>query len=306
MTHTFSRPSLPQLKPTWLLAATLCLLSAGAPSFHAARLYGQQGGPVWNTTEKAIVDKIQGLRALPDTTRAGETKELALRIRQLPASPNKVRLANALANLSTEGDFGRDTLQEVTTALADALREHPLAPDAGKAAMPYGELAALVRYEHMQASLDSPQFVEAMSQLKEEDSRRRHAEFTLNDVQDRPWDMKSLRGKVVLVNFWATWCPPCRKEIPDLENLYGQFKGQGLVVLGISDEAEKKVQDFALKHSVTYPILLDPGRKVNTQFSVKGIPMSFLYDRNGKLVAEAIDMRTRKQFLALLAMAGIR
>src|SRR5215468_6092091 len=73
---------------------------------------------VWSDQERPIVEQIRGLRKLDDTVRVRVTKELALQIRQLPAVPNKLRLALALSNLSTEGDFGRDTLQEVTTTLA--------------------------------------------------------------------------------------------------------------------------------------------------------------------------------------------
>src|ERR1700683_3474075 len=80
---------------------------------------------VWSDQEKPIVEQIRGLRKLDDTVRARTTKDLALQIRQLPVVPNKLRLAGALAGLSTEGDFGRDTLQEVTTTLASALREQP-------------------------------------------------------------------------------------------------------------------------------------------------------------------------------------
>jgi len=108
------------------------------------------------------------------------------------------------------------------------------------------------------------------------------------------------------VNFWATWCPPCRKEMPDLETLYTQFKEQGLVILAISDEDAAKVKPFVAKQKVTYPILLDPGRKVNELFEVVGIPKTFIYDRDGELVAQSIDMRTRKQFLEMLGQAGLR
>src|SRR6476661_10204093 len=87
---------------------------------------------VWSTQEQPIAEQIKGLRKLDDTVRARTTKDLALEIRQLPVGPNKLQLAGALANLSTEGDFGRDTLQEVTTTLASALREQPPAGKAGQ------------------------------------------------------------------------------------------------------------------------------------------------------------------------------
>jgi peroxiredoxin len=117
--------------------------------------------------------------------------------------------------------------------------------------------------------------------------------------------LAELRGKVVLVNFWATWCPPCRKEMPDLEALFERFASQGLVILGISDEEAAKVEPFIRERKVTFPVLLDPGRKVNDMFVVEGIPKTFVYDREGKLVAQSIDMRTRKQFLEMLAKARI-
>jgi len=78
------------------------------------------------------------------------------------------------------------------------------------------------------------------------------------------------------------------------------------VVLAISDEDASKVLPFIAQQKVTYPILLDPGRKVNELFQIQGIPKTFVYDRNGKLVAQSIDMRTRRQFLELLAQAGLK
>ena len=93
--------------------------------------------------------------------------------------------------------------------------------------------------------------------------------------------------------------------MPDLVALQQHFKKGGLVVLGITDEQPAVVEAFLRVHRVNYPILLDGERKTAELFGVEGIPRSFVYDRNGKLAAQAIDMRTRDQFLALLRVAGV-
>lgn len=261
-----------------------------------------QQQPAWSTQEKPIADQIGKLRSLADDVRAPTTRDLALQIRQLAASsPNKLALAMRLAGRATEGDFGRDTLQEVTTTLESAIKAEQPKDDA-----PYFELASLVRYEHMRASLDAPQFSAAMSKLEAQDRLRENANFTLTDLNGKSWTLKDLRGKVVLLNFWATWCPPCRKEMPDLESLYRRFGPQGLVVLGVSDENAETVSPFVQQKGITYSVLLDPGRKVSALFQISGIPKTFVYDRDGKLVAQSIDMRTQKQFLEMMAMAGLQ
>lgn len=260
--------------------------------------------PKLSDAEQAIVQQIGTLRSVPDEKRGGVTRQLALEIRALPeTSAARLNLANSLANLSTEGDFGHDTLQEVAATLAAAIRDTPgHAAPAGA----FDELASLVRYEHVNAAVDAPEFRAAISKLEAEDRARRDANFTLQDLQGKSWTLKDLRGKVVLVNFWATWCPPCRKEMPDLEALSKRFKDQGLVILAISDEDVAKVKPFIAEKSFTYPILLDPGRNVNKLFGVEGIPKTFIYDREGRLAAQAIDMRTQHQFLEMLDLAGIR
>ena len=288
-----------------VLAAGL-YFSAGLLLMRPASLGAQEPKIIWSGQEKPIADQIGGLRALPDDVRAQATKTLAIEIRQLPVTPNKLRLANSLAMLSTEGDFGHDMLQEVATTLAAALREQPLPAEKGQPPRPYVELAELVRYEHVQATLDDPQFAAAVSKIEADNARRQQADFTLTELDGKKWTLKEQRGKVVLLNFWATWCPPCRKEMPDLETLYKQFKDQGLVILAISDEDADKVRPFIAEQKVTYPILLDPGRRVNELFQIEGIPKTFVYDRNGKLVAQSIDMRTRRQFLEMLAQAGLK
>ncbi len=256
--------------------------------------------PALTAQEKHIVDQLKGLRGVPDDKRGDVTKQIAQEIRKLPPDGAKVSLATGLAGLSTEGDFGHDTLQEVAVTLADALKEQPSQPPAA-----YSELAQLIRYEQVQVSFDNAQLKAAMSTLEANDRGRQQAGFTLTDLQGKTWTLKDLHDHIVLVNFWATWCPPCRKEMPDLDALYQRYKDQGLVILAICDEDAAKVNAYLASHAVSYPILLDPGRKVNEQFHVDGIPKSFVYDRQGKLVAQSIDMRTRGQFLELLKQAGL-
>lgn len=269
--------------------------------FLNTQLLAQKQQIVWSDQEKPIYDQIHDIRKVPDDTRGQVTKELAIKIRQLPAAPNKLRLAVGLANRATEGDFGHDALQEVATTLADGIKgQQPKEQD------PYLELASLVRYEHVDASLDSSQFSAAMSKLEADDRNRQSANFTLIDLQGKSWTLKDLKGKVVLLNFWATWCPPCRKEMPDLETLYQRFGPQGLVILGISDEEAAKVTPFIEQQKISYSVLLDPGRKVNELFQIEGIPKTFIYDREGRIVAQSIDMRTQKQFLEMLGKAGLQ
>jgi peroxiredoxin len=306
---------LARIKLSFLLVAVVAAVATFGPQLASA----QTKEIVWSADEKPLAEQIDGLRSLADDVRSGTTKDLALKIRKLPATENKLRLAVDLAGLSTEGDFGHDTLQEVATTLAETLRERPVPwaesknSDAGSKgtrapAYPYIELATLVRYEHVAAPIDlnhEEQFRAAMARLEADDRKREHLDFTLKDLSGKSWTFSELRGKVVLVNFWATWCPPCRKEMPDLETLYERFASKGLVVLGISDEEAAKVEPFIGERKVSFPVLLDPGRKVNTMFVVEGIPKSFVYDREGKLVAQSIDMRTQKQFLEMLAKAGL-
>lgn len=111
------------------------------------------------------------------------------------------------------------------------------------------------------------------------------ASFPVKALSGAPDSLENYRGKVVLVNLWATWCPPCRAEIPALETLYREYRSKGFVVVGIDQgESAKVAGDFARKYGVTYPVLLDDGQQYGRAYSALGLPTSILVDRSGKIV----------------------
>jgi peroxiredoxin len=250
----------------------------------------------------AIQARMKELRGnLSDEERGKLAAGLARQIQAMPAGSTKLGLAGSLANLSTEGDLGMPALNAVASALAQAMRENARQASAGN----YLELASLVRYEHVAAPPADPAFDAAQAYLAVREQMAQEAGFTLNALDGKTYSLAALRGSVVLLNFWATWCPPCRKEMPDMQKLYERFRSKGLVVLGVSDEERATVEKYLAEQKYTFPILLDPDRKVNAAFDVDGIPKTFIFDRQGQLAAQSIDMRTEAQFLKMLKQAGM-
>lgn len=97
-------------------------------------------------------------------------------------------------------------------------------------------------------------------------------------------------GKPMLVEFWATWCPPCRASIPHLNELYRKYKSQGLVIIGISNEPKATVENFLTKIPMDYYPAIDPGNTYGKNFNIKGIPHAFLVDKTGTIVWEGHPM----------------
>ncbi len=114
-------------------------------------------------------------------------------------------------------------------------------------------------------------------------------DFTLKSLDGKTYRLSELRGKVVVLNFWATWCPDCIEEMPSLQKAYTRFKNDGLVVLGVSiDRKKEKVAQFVKRLKITYPILLDTSGDVFIKkYTVIGLPSTFIIDRNG-VISERI------------------
>jgi len=111
-------------------------------------------------------------------------------------------------------------------------------------------------------------------------------DFTLSDLDGRTVRLSDLRGKVVLVNLWATWCAPCLAEMPDLAALYKTYQAEGFVILGVNDQERKEtVSEFLARSPLPYPILLDPDSRVASAYGVDYLPASFVIDRRGVLRA---------------------
>ena len=131
-------------------------------------------------------------------------------------------------------------------------------------------------------------------------------EFTLRDLAGEEVRASSLKGKPVLVNFWATWCEPCREQMPKIQELEREFAAKGLVVLGINDgETPETARKYMEEHHYTFRVLLDRDKSVGGKFSVSGIPAVFLIDRDGKVQAQYTGYSTSLDLREELKKIGL-
>ncbi|MBS1982944.1 MAG: redoxin domain-containing protein [Bdellovibrionales bacterium] len=140
--------------------------------------------------------------------------------------------------------------------------------------------------------------VGASAAIKPAANRKAAPNFTLKGLDGKDVALSSLKGKVVLLNFWATWCGPCKKEIPWFVEFQKQHQAKGLVVLGVSaDDDVKEVQDFLKSVTVNYPIVMGTEATMKQYGGVESLPTSFLIDRQGRVAGVHTGLVERAEYV---------
>ena len=136
----------------------------------------------------------------------------------------------------------------------------------------------------------------AQRKIENQTSSNKAPNFTLEDLNGKNVKLSDFKGKVVIINFWATWCPPCKAEIPDFIELYKTYQKKGLVILGIALDNKEKVVKFVKDNGINYPVLMGNQEVSNLYGGISGIPTSFVVDRKGIIKNVFVGLRSKEVF----------
>ncbi len=144
----------------------------------------------------------------------------------------------------------------------------------------FWSLGFLIAIAIMMAIMSPP------SQALAKEDKHIASDFTLKDLDDNDVSLNQFRGKYLLINFWATWCGPCKIEMPSLEQLYRQFKSERFDMLGISNDmfGKRVVKPYIVAKNITFPMLLDQRMAVSRQYGIVSLPTTILIDPQGIII----------------------
>jgi cytochrome c biogenesis protein CcmG/thiol:disulfide interchange protein DsbE len=121
--------------------------------------------------------------------------------------------------------------------------------------------------------------------------RQQAPDFTLPDINDNKLSLSKFKGKIVILNFWATWCPPCKKEIPELNKIYAEYKDKGIEIIGITLDKPEKVKEFMEKQNIDYPVVIG-SREISKDYgNIVSIPTLFIIDKQGRIYKKNIGFK---------------
>ena len=128
------------------------------------------------------------------------------------------------------------------------------------------------------------------------EKRQKAPNFSLQTQNGKVIELSKLKGKVVLMNFWATWCPPCRAEIPDLIEVYNTYKSKGFEIVGIAldEDGWSKVAPYIEEVKINYPVVLGSTKVVQQYGGIEAIPTTFIVDKKGYIVASQVGLVSKE------------
>jgi thiol-disulfide isomerase/thioredoxin len=193
--------------------------------------------------------------------------------------------------------LGRESIRPAVELLVSAARD---------SSYPFYDDAVLVMRQYgLDLGQDDPSIQARIALAQLEEALSSGYSFTLPSLQGASTRLKDLRGKVVLLNFWATWCGPCRAEKPILQKVYSDLKDKGFMLLAITDEDPAVVRSFVNEYGITLPVLIDRTRGVFDHYAIDGIPKTIILDRQGRPVARPITIADERELRKTLAAAGV-
>jgi thiol-disulfide isomerase/thioredoxin len=214
----------------------------------------------------------------------------------------------ALENLALRDDFTPDQHDKAVERARVAVRSDLTAalakPD--RDSVTVNMIARNLRWAGIQFESDDPSLQAKLALIDLEDAVQPTFDFALPDPDGIIRRLSDYRGKVVLINFWATWCPPCRAERPVFSKLQRDWGPKGLTILAISDESVETVVGYEKQFRTRIPVLLDPTRKVFDHYRVQGIPDTRILDRSGRVVASFGELVSEEELVRSLQKAGLK